>query len=354
MAGNFDLTGPDLPGLLQRRTPQGDLTLTTSRQWPPRRRDIFTRLQALLGPLPTRIPVLDSTRQTVREFSDYELRAVSYQVEGNERCPAWLLVPRPLRHRQPAVLCCHGRGAEGKDALVGAAAADGAGGTGGELALAVELVQRGYVCLVPDSLAAGQRVAPGETPLDFTSYYEQHPGASVWGKMMWDHQRGLDYLCSLDEVDSDRLAACGAGLGGLAAITIGAFDHRVKMMAAAQAYLPFAADPEFKQWGEADPAGYLPALTALRESRQHPPLWWVEVLALLAPRAFHYSFAQGGNEAAGNEEVASDMVQLGRLYDLLGSRSKFVYHESKGAKTYPPAARKAAWRLLDSTLMKRD
>lgn len=340
--GTTRLTEPDLPGLLQVRTPQGDLLLTTSRQWPARRRDIFTRLQGLLGRLPESPPPLDSEHRATHPREGYELRTVSYRVEGEERCPAWLLVPRPLRHRQPAVVCCHGAAAQGKDEPAGVQGA-------GELALAVELVQRGYVCLAPDCLAAGQRVADGRTPLDFTSYYDQRPHSSALGKMLWDHQRGLDYLCSLDEVDSDRLAACGHGLGGLKAILLGAYDHRVKMTAAAEAYVPFTADPGLQSWCADDGPVYLPALKPLQESHQHPPLWWVEVLALLAPRAFHYSYALGGSEAG----VAADMVQLGRLYDLLGSRSKFVYHESKDHKHYPPAARKAAYRLLDHTLLER-
>lgn len=340
------LTEPDLPGLLQVRTPQGDLPLATSRQWPARRRDIFARLQALLGPLPESLPPLDSEHSATHPREGYELRAVSYRVEGEERCPAWLLVPQPLRHRQPAVVCCHGAVPQGKDEPAGVQGAP-------ELALAVELVQRGYVCLAPDCLAAGQRVAPGQSPLDFTSYYQQHPPRSALGKMLWDHQRGLDYLCSLDEVDSDRLAACGHGLGGLKAILLGAYDHRVKMTAAAEAYVPFAADPDYKRWCTDGGPVYLPALKVLHETRQHPPLWWVEVLALLAPRAFHYSSTLGGSKTGGATGVAADMLQLGRLYDLLGSRSKFVYHESKAQKLYPPAARKGAFRLLDHTLLER-
>lgn len=340
------LTEPDLPGLLQVRTPQGDLPLTTSRQWPARRRDIFTRLQALLGRMPESPPPLDSSQHATELREGYELRAVSYRVEGEERCPAWLLVPRPLRHRQPAVVCCHGAVPQGKDEPAGVPGA-------GELALAVELVQRGYVCLAPDCLAAGQRVADGQAALDFTPYYDQRPHSSALGKMLWDHQRGLDYLCSLDEVDSDRLASFGAGLGGLNALLLGAYDHRVKMTAAAEAYVPFAADPGFARWCADDGQIYLPALEPLREAGVHPPLWWVEVLALLAPRAFHYSYALGGSDAGEEAGVAADMVQLGRLYDLLGSRSKFVYHENKGHKLYPPAARKAAYRLLDHTLLER-
>jgi hypothetical protein len=64
-----------------------------------------------------------------------------------------------------------------------------------------ELVERGYVVLVPDSITAGERVYPGAEPFVTRPFDESHPHWSAMGKMIWDHMRAVDYLVSLPVVD---------------------------------------------------------------------------------------------------------------------------------------------------------
>jgi dienelactone hydrolase len=271
----------------------------------------------------------------------YILQKVRYQVETGELCPAWLLLPKPLSHRQPAVLCCHQAVPQGKDEPAGISGARG-------MALARELVGRGYVCLAPDSIGAGERVCDGCEAFDTAQFDERHPNWSASGKMLWDHQRGLDFLCMLDAVDSDRLAVIGHGLGGGNAIILGAFDHRVKVTAASCAYSPFAPEEKCttQSW-----LNYLPRLRESPEEGKRPPFTGVEVLALLAPRAFHYSYAVEDECFTGSENISTDMTKLGRLYDLLGCRQKFAYNEDPGGHRFPRPARESAYRLVKATLV---
>jgi pimeloyl-ACP methyl ester carboxylesterase len=298
----------------------------------------------VLGEFPRELPPLAPVVLHQEEHGSYLLQKVRYQVELGEFCPAWLLLPKPLAHRQPAILCCHQTAAEGKDEPAGVAG-------NRSLALARELAGRGYVCLAPDTITAGERVYPGAEPYETDQFYARRPDQSAFGKMLWDHQRALDFLCMLDAVDSDRLGAIGHSLGGHNAIMLGAFDHRIKVTAASCAYLPFSADPNPARWCRDSWFVYLPLLRPYLQQGLHPPFTWVEVLALLAPRAFHYTYALQDECFPNSAAIAADMVKLGRLYDLLGCRNKFGYHEDPDGHRYPRPAREAAYRLFKTTLV---
>lgn len=321
-----------------------EVPLVTSRQWPAKRRDILSRLQAMLGEPPTVVSPLEPQVLSQQDKGGYLLQKVAYQVEPGEFCQAWLLLPKPLAHRQPAILCCHQTVPQGKDEPAGVEGQRG-------LALAKELVGRGYVCLAPDTLTAGERVYPGVEPFDTAPFYERQPQWSALGKMLWDHQRALDFLCMLDAVDSDRLGAIGHSLGGENAIMVGAFDHRVKVIAASCAYLPFAVDPTPERWCRDNWFVYLPRLREYLKQGLPPPFTWVEVLALLAPRAFHYAYALEDEVFPGSEALLADMLKLGRLYDLLGCRQKFSYHQDPGGHRYPRPAREVAYRTIKAVLV---
>jgi len=339
------LTACNLPDLLTLCEEDREVSILTSRQWPAKRRDILSRLESVLGEFPTATVPLEPQVVSQEDMGTYLLQKVRYQVEPDESCPAWLLLPKPLTHRQPAVLCCHQTVPPGKDEPAGVLAQRGG------LALAKELVTRGYVCLAPDSITAGERVYPGAVPFDTAPFYARHPHWSALGKMLWDHQRALDFLCMLDAVDSDRLGVIGHSLGGENAIMLGAFDHRIKATAASCAYTPFAVDPTPERWCRASWFVYLPRLRGYVSEGRHPPFTWVEVLSLLAPRAFHYSYALGDECFPGGEAVAQDMTKLGRLYDLLGCRQKFANHQDPGEHRYPRPAREAAYRTLKAVLV---
>lgn len=338
------LSPPDLPNLLTRRDDEGRVrSIMSSHEWPPRVRDILQRVKSVLGTAPPVVPPLDAQTHGEEDCGTYWRRQVSYQVEPGERCPAWLLVPKPLVYRRSAVLCCHQTIALGKGEPAG---------LGGlpDLHYALELVQRGYVCLAPDSIAAGERVYPGHDPFDTAAFYQLHPEWSALGKMLWDHKRALDYLCALDEVNQDCVGVIGHALGGVNALMLGAYDHRVKATVAACAYTPFAVDPLPDRWCRNNWFVFLPLLKPFIHQGQHPPFTWLELLSLIAPRALHYTYALDDVIMPNSTAVARDMAQLGQLYDLLGSRMRLGYYEHKGDHGHPPAAREAAYRLLATVL----
>lgn len=317
------------------------LHIHSSRQWPAKRRDIISRLEPLLGEPPETVLPLDAEWDQGENLGAYRRYRVSYQVGPRERCPAWLVVPEPERLRRPGVVCCHQATPVGKDEPAGLVGRR-------SLFLATELARQGYVCLAPDSITVGERVYPDAPPLDTAGFYAQHPRWSAVGKMLWDHQRGLDFLCAMDQVDQDRLGVIGHGLGGENALMLGAFDHRLKVIAASCAYTPFASDPEPTRWCNDHGFVQLPLLSAHLEQGRHPPFAWVELLALIAPRFLHYTYALEDTVFPSSAAVSEDMLQLGQLYDLLGSRPCLRYHEHPGPHDYPQVARRAAYKLFDN------
>ncbi len=93
------------------------------------------------------------------------------------------------------------------------------------------LARAGYVCLTVDPWGAGER---STVHGDF-EYHGGTLGASLMdvgetllGLQVSDNMRGIDLLCSLAEVDPERIGATGASGGGNQTMWLSAVDERVK------------------------------------------------------------------------------------------------------------------------------
>jgi dienelactone hydrolase len=164
--------------------------------------------------------------------------------------PAYLFVPKDLRpgERRPGIFAHHQHAGQfhlGKSEVAGLAG-------NSEQAYALELARRGYVVLAPDAICFEERgplrgfasAGPGnggEQPLSDPPV-NQAPGQQferfeftrriLYGsclqtKMVFDMQRGLDYLQSRPEVDPQRLGCIGHSLGGQQTLFLAALDERV-------------------------------------------------------------------------------------------------------------------------------
>ncbi|HBH83826.1 MAG: hypothetical protein A2X05_12070 [Bacteroidetes bacterium GWE2_41_25] len=93
------------------------------------------------------------------------------------------------------------------------------------------LATNGYVCLTVDPWGSGERTT---THGDF-EYHGSNLGASLMnlgesllGIQVSDNMRGVDLLCSLPQVDPDKIGATGASGGGNQTMWLAAVDERVK------------------------------------------------------------------------------------------------------------------------------
>ncbi|MCC7144845.1 MAG: acetylxylan esterase [Phycisphaeraceae bacterium] len=104
------------------------------------------------------------------------------------------------------------------------------------------LTEEGYCGLCIDHWCFGERSVKGAGgklyPVVPTS--EGHPeletikrmqwdGRTLWGMMVYDSVRALDYLCARPEVDAGRVATLGMSMGSTMAWWLAALDERVKV-----------------------------------------------------------------------------------------------------------------------------
>jgi hypothetical protein len=225
---------------------------------------------------------------------------VRFQTEPGEDITATLLLPpERRRHRLPAVLALHQTVPEGRFELVGRSDTL-------DIGYGWQLARRGFVVLAPDSLAAGDRVEPGQQPWYTSRFYQKHPTWSAIGKAIWDNQRALDYLASLPFVDSKRIGAIGHSQGGVYAMFLEAFDKRVKATFSNSGLITFSSDPNPLRWARDT---FWVGMPLMRESLKRRSTSWDmhEVVALIAPRAFFATAAQADKTLP---EAAASIVEV--------------------------------------------
>jgi dienelactone hydrolase len=180
-------------------------------------------LYQLLGDLPARHrPITVVTRER-REHPRYALEEIVLDLNGAEPVPAYFVHPREGNGPWPAMLYNHAHGGDyalGKDELLN-----------GRRALqpppyAEELTRLGYAALCIDAWAFGQRATISESDLFKLMLWR---GQVLWGMMVYDSIRAVDYLTSRPDVDRDRLGTLGLSMGSTMAWWLAALDTRIKV-----------------------------------------------------------------------------------------------------------------------------
>lgn len=227
-----------------------------SGSWPEQRAQIERGWLELLGDFPTEIPELKPTirkvtfesgcpserlskpqlqvlkEQMAEEGGSIERYHVSFQTEADDRVTAWLLVPEEaLLKKSPAMICIHSTtGGTGKDQVIGLSGKEPLlppDSSEGGRSYGLYLARNGYVTLSIDLLTDGERVEPGEAVLQSRPFYERHPEWSIVGKNTWDIMRSVDFLETLEYIDSDHIGCIGLSLGGHSSLFAGAFEPRI-------------------------------------------------------------------------------------------------------------------------------
>lgn len=278
-------------------------------------------------------------------FDTYIRRKVSYKVETGERIASYLLIPINFPLPRPAVIALHQTVEQGKLEPVGIQ-----GNT--DMAYGFELVKLGFVVLAPDTITAGERLEPGQLYYDTTKFDIAHPGLSAMGKMLWDHQRGIDYLQTLVEVDPNRIGVIGHSLGGYNAIFLAAYDERIKATVASCAYTRIQTDPGKERWARSSGFVHFPRLRPylVPESTLELPWDFHHVLALASPRAVFQSVALNDSGFPNSITVAQVHMQVFPLYQYQNSTEKLTSFFYDGGHGFPGFARTLAYDFLLSNL----
>jgi len=182
-----------------------------------------SELYGLLGELPDRDRPVGATKIAEEHREGYVLEKLILDLNGLEPVPAYLTRPAEADGPLPAVLYNHAHGGDfelGKDEFI-------LGRKGlQQPPYAVELARRGYAGLCIDAWAFGERRGRTQSSLFKEMLWT---GRVLWGMMVYDSIKALDYLTSRPDVDARRIATLGISMGSTMAWWLAALDERVKV-----------------------------------------------------------------------------------------------------------------------------
>ena len=246
--------------------------------------------------------------------------------------PALLRLPRAAPGRRPARLCVH------QTTSVGKLEPAGLGGDP-ELGYGAELAARGYVVLAPDYPNFGEyRVDP------YAWGY-----ASATRKGIRNHQRGIDLLASLPEVEPRRIGAIGHSLGGHNALFLAVMDPRVRAVVTSCGFNAFPRyyGGDLRGWSH---AGYMPRIaTVYGCDPGRMPFDFTELLAALAPRPVFINAPK--RDANFDLSGVHDCLAAARpVYRLFQAEDGLVARHPDSGHSFPRAIREEAYAWLDRVM----
>ena len=177
----------------------------------------------LLGELPDLNRSISHELIGVEEREKYRLESLVLDLNGIEPVPAYFLSPLNGPSPRPAILYTHSHGHEyhiGKNELLHGRSYMYSP------SYAEALTERGYSVLCIDHWGFGERMGRTETEIFKEMLWN---GRVMWGMMVYDSLRSLDYLSGRTDVDNERIGALGMSMGSTMSWWIAALDTRLKV-----------------------------------------------------------------------------------------------------------------------------
>jgi cephalosporin-C deacetylase-like acetyl esterase len=297
------------------------------------KRDYFW--EETIGKLPApNMPMNPRTRLIYDEptFKGYEVVLDLYE---DVICYGILLVPNDIKpgEKRPVVVCQHGL--EGRPTDV----CNPHKKTNYYNSFGAQLVRRGFIVFAPQNPYIGQEkfrvLLRKGNPV----------GLTLYSFIVCQHERILDWLCSLPFVDPARIAYYGLSYGGKVAMRIPALLGR---------YCVVICSGDFNEWIWKNinlvwPNSYMFTVEYdMYEFNLANTFNYAEMAALIAPRPFMVE--RGHDDGVGLDEwVAYEFAKVRRLYARLGipERTEIEFfsgaHEIHGRGTFAFLHRHLSW-----------
>lgn len=180
-------------------------------------------LYSLLGKLPDPKRAITVRAISTEEKGDLIIERLMLDLNGLEPVPAYFVKPKNKAGKLPVVLFNHshfGQYQVGKDEfLLGRKEMQAP-------PYAEALAQQGYAGLCIDAWAFGKRATRSEQDIFKDMLWK---GQVMWGMMVYDNLRALDYLETRDDVDMKRVATMGMSMGSTMSWWLAALDERIKV-----------------------------------------------------------------------------------------------------------------------------
>jgi hypothetical protein len=317
--------GQDLASLLIDSNGKAIRTLP---EWIEQRKVILKRWNDYLGiidpnPDPPKMNILSEGRTDglIRQL-------VEYESEPGVKVPAYLLKPQKIAKKLPAIVALHSTSDNQMKYIAGVE-------KGNIKALGYNLARMGFIVICPMCFLwhdKGDRTYEQQVEL----FHQRHPGSKGMARMLFDAQRAVDVLISLEEVDSARIGAVGHSLGGKESFYLGAFDERVKVIVSNEGGIGIS----FSNW---DAVWYLGGEIRDFHHEHH------ELLALCAPRPF---LLIGGDSSDGKISVPY-IEAVKPVYSLYGKLENIKLYNHGQGHNITPAAEKLTYNWVTGHLNNR-
>jgi hypothetical protein len=182
-------------------------------------------LWSLLGELPWNHKPTPAQTVKCESGPGYQLEHLILDLNGQESVPAYLLIPEKRQPKAPGLLYLHAHGGNyplGKKELLQ--------GCRVMPAYAPVLAELGIVTLCIDAWCFGERTSQNQQQGEWDTFKRMlWFGQVLWGMIVFDDLRALDYLAVRPEVDATRIGAFGLSMGSTRAWWLAALDPRIKL-----------------------------------------------------------------------------------------------------------------------------
>ena len=176
------------------------------------------RMAAGLYPWPEKTP-LNTRKELVGEYDGYTIYKIMFESYPGLWSTGNLYLPRPLTGKCPAILNVIGHWEKQRLTRMD---------TGDYPQQIANFARMGFVCLVTDMIGM---VDSRQLSHDYGRGERERWSSNGLGVQLWNNIRALDLLCSMPEVDADRIGVTGASGGGSQTLLLSLLDERVKAAA---------------------------------------------------------------------------------------------------------------------------
>lgn len=181
------------------------------------------KLYDLLGDLPSRQAPIYSTLISREERENFTIETLLLDLNGIELVPAYFIHPKNNDSKTPVILYNHSHGGNyhvGKEELLNSAPYMN------KKSYADQLTEYGYSVLCIDEWGFGERRGRSEGEIFKEMLWK---GQVMWGMMVYDSIRAVDYLFKRNDVDTTRIGTLGMSMGSTKAWWTSALDTRIKV-----------------------------------------------------------------------------------------------------------------------------
>ncbi|HWE97881.1 MAG TPA: alpha/beta hydrolase family protein [Tepidisphaeraceae bacterium] len=302
---------------------------TTPAQLAAWQKEFSTKLGELIGPhTPPKVWTVKVL--STRTLADHTREELLLEADGTPSLPLYVLRPiSTTQTRFPIVLCLHGHGGYGHDAVAGVDDTP-------ELKRAIQscnydygrqLVREGYLavcpCFTPFGRRLGGKQREGANPCAVEFVRLMYLGRTLLGENLRDAMWALDYVSTRPDARPDRIGCVGLSYGGRMTMVVAALDPRVKVAVISGALNVF--QERIAGAGYDCGAQVIPGLLQYGDTP--------EIGGLIAPRPTIWEAGRKDPLAVpGWLEKASE--RIGRAYTAAGVPDNFQVHRFDGGHVW--------------------